>query len=243
MPSPAESALVERLRRARALHAERAASPKLAAALDHLARWQSLRLRRTYADLAREARYAGAIAFFGTDLYGPGDFSRRDADLARVAPLMGRMLPEGALATVAGAVDLSVLSHELDRALLDGLDPRAPLTVERYCAAYRAADDRAARERQISLIVSVGRGLDRYVRRPLMRSALAAMRRPARLAGFGALQDFLERGFAAFRSMRGAEAFLATVEARETRLMDAILEGDPAPFPEPDPESPKPRPA
>jgi hypothetical protein len=233
MPSAAQTELIRHLQRARALHAERAASPVLAAALDRLAHWQSRRLDATYADLGRDARYAGAIAFFGNDLYGPGDFSRRDADLARVVPLLGRVLPRGVLATVAGAMELSVLSHELDRALLARLDPKAALSVRAYCDAYGKIGDRHLRERQIALIVSVGRALDRYVNKPMVRSALAGMRQPARLAGLGALQDLLERGFAAFRRMRGAGEFLAVIETRETALMNAIYAGDRAPFPEP----------
>ena len=229
----AQTELIRQLQRARALHEQRAGSPTLAAALDRLAHWQSRRLDGTYADLAGNPRYAAAIAFFGADLYGPGDFSRRDADLARVVPLMSKVLPEGVLATIAGAMELSVLSHELDRALLERLGPAAALSAASYCEAYRELDERRSRERQIALIVTVGHALDRYVGKPLVRSALAAMRQPARLAGFGALQDLLERGFAAFRRMHGAAEFLATVETRETALMNAIFAGDRAPFPEP----------
>jgi hypothetical protein len=89
------------------------------------------------------------------------------------------------------------------------------------------------RERQIQLIDEVGTALDIYVRKPLIRSALVMMRKPAHLAGFGALHDFLDRGFAAFRNMHGAQEFLATVRARESDLMNRILAGDNAPFPEP----------
>jgi hypothetical protein len=233
MTTSTETDLIHQLERARALHEERAASPELAAALDRLALFQSRRLNAAYADVAGEPRYARAIAFFQTDLYGPGDFSRRDAALARVVPLMVRVLPDGVIATISGAMELSVLSHELDRALLEKLPARAALSVATYCAAYRALANRGARERQIALIVAVGRALDRYVGKTLTRSALAAMRQPARLAGLGALQDFLERGFAAFRQMAGADAFLATVETRETALMNAIFDGDRAPFAEP----------
>ncbi len=233
MPSADESELVGQLERARALHEARAAAPELAAALDRLAAWQSRRLRATYADLAREPRYADAIAFFQADLYGPGDFSRRDADLARVAPLMARVMPAGVMAMVARAMELSNLSHELDRGLLSQLPERAPLSAATYGEAYRALANRAARERQIALIVGVGRALDRYVGKPFVRSMLAAMRQPARLAGLGALQHFLERGVAAFRRMGGADEFLATIETRETALMNAIFSGERAPFPEP----------
>jgi len=59
------------------------------------------------------------------------------------------------------------------------------------------------------------------------------MRTPAHLAGMGVLHDFLERGFAAFHRMCGAALFLATITARETALLDAIMSGDDAPFPAP----------
>ena len=233
MPSTAEKRLVRALERAQALHAEREAAPGLAVALDRLAHWQTRRLNATYADLARDPRYAEAITFFQTDLYGPGDYSRRDADLARVVPAMMRLLPQGAVTTVANAIELSALSHELDRKLVAELDAASALTVRSYCIAYRAAGARADRERQIALIVEVGRALDGYVQLPLLGSALAAMRRPARVAGLASLQGLLERGLKAFRSMHGATQFLAVVEARETALMRAIIDGDDAPFPDP----------
>jgi hypothetical protein len=229
--------LVRQLQRARALHESRAASPELAARLDRLAAWQSRRLNATYADLARQPRYALAIAFFQSDLYGPGDFSQRDADLARVVPLMALALPEALIAAVVRAMELSVLSHELDRQMVARLDPALPLSVPAYCDAFRALANRAQRERQIALIVAVGEALDRYVARPWIGAALAAMRGPAWAAGLGALQALLERGAAAFREMRGATEFLATIQERETALMNAIFAGERAPFPEPGPSS------
>lgn len=233
MPSSAETELIRELERAQALHEARRTAPRLAAALDRVAAWQSRRLNATYADLARDPRYADAIVFFQSDLYGPGDFSRRDADLARVVPIMVRVLPEGVIATVAKAIALSALSHELDRELVDRLGEEAPLSVPSYCAAYRACDNRKDRERQIALIVEVGAALDCYVHLPLLRQALATMRRPARIAGLGSLQTFLERGLLSFRGMKGAGEFLAVIEARETEVMRAILAGDDAAFPEP----------
>jgi hypothetical protein len=233
MPSPAGAELVHQLARARKLHEERSASPELAARLDRLAAWQTRRLNATYADLAHQPRYAPAIAFFQTDLYGAGDFSRRDADLARVVPLMTRVLPEGVIATVARAMELSVLSHELDRRMVARLEPAMPLSAATYAEAFRSLANRGEREQQIALIGEVGRALDRYVGKPLLHSTLVAMRRPARAAGLGALQAFLERGFAAFRRMRGAAEFLATIQARETALMGAIFAGDPKALAEP----------
>jgi hypothetical protein len=229
-----KDALIGQLERARQLHEERVQEPGLAARLDKLAHWQSERLARSYIDLAHDGRYAKAIEFFRSDLYGPGDFSRRDADLARVVPIMARLVPAGVIATMATSMELSVISHQLDRDLLHKLDPAKALNVAAYSDAYRACNNRSARLRQIALIAQVGRSLDRYVGKPFVRSALNAMRGPARIAGLGALQDFLERGFASFAQMRGAEHFLSVIDSRETALMNAILAGEPQPFPEPD---------
>lgn len=231
---PARDALVRELARVQRLHEDRRRNPILAGALDRLADWQARRLRMTYADLAADPRYAAAIQFFQNDLYGAGDYSRRDADLARVVPVMVRMLPESVIVTAAAAVELNALSQELDRVLLGRL-PRADaiFTVAEYCKAYRRAGNFPSRQRQIALIGEIGTALDRAVRKPLVRSALTMMRQPARMAGLSVLQDFLERGFGAFRNMRGAGEFLGTVNERETNIHDAIAEGSSDPFPDP----------
>ncbi|MCC6869788.1 MAG: hypothetical protein IT522_13295 [Burkholderiales bacterium] len=229
-----KDALVRELARVQRLHEERRDNPILAGALDRLAGWQARRLRMTYADLAADPRYAAAIQFFQDDLYGPADYSRRDADLARVVPTLVKVLPDSVIATAAAAVELNALSQTLDRVLLGRL-PRADatFTVAEYCKAYRRAGNFPLRVRQIALIAEVGAALDQAVRKRFVATALAMMRRPARMAGLAALQDFLERGFAAFRGMRGAGEFLATIDAREKRIHDAIADGAVDPFPDP----------
>lgn len=228
-----QPALVQELARVARLNAERRANPVLDAALERLGNWQARRLAQTYADLAAQPRFAAAIEFFQIDLYGGTDFTQRDADLARVVPVMMRMLPEGVVATVGKAVELHRLSQELDRALLARLPAGGAFSVANYANAYRRKGDRAARERQIRLIAEIGAALDVFVRKPLIYTAIVMMRHPARLAGLFALHDFLERGFAAFRRMHGAEKFLATIEQREWKLMEALFAGDVAPFPDP----------
>jgi len=116
------------------------------------------------------------------------------------------------------------------QALITRLPDGGSFTVADYCAAYRQSAERAARQHQIALIGEVGAGLDMFVRRPFVESALSMMRRPARLAGLGVLQDFLERGVKAFRKMQGAKEFLETIDRRERGILDAIFDGDDAPF-------------
>jgi hypothetical protein len=56
------------------------------------------------------------------------------------------------------------------------------------------------------------------------------MRKPAQMAGLADLQDFLERGFFAFREMNGADAFLALLRERETAILNRIFSSAPEPF-------------
>ena len=229
MTSAAATKLLEALERARVHHERRAHDSLLAGRLDALAQWQAARLTQTYTDLAAVPRYADAIVFFRSDLYGPGDFSRRDADLARVVPILSRTLPEGVITTVAKAMELSALSHELDRAMIDNLDTDCAIDGASYALAYRRCGRAEDRALQIELIGEVGRSLERYVHKPLVSKALVLMRKPARAAGFGELQDFLERGFRAFASIGDAAEFLAIIEQRETALMHALFVGENAP--------------
>jgi len=64
----------------------REASPALLEKVTALKTFQQRRLSRTYADLLASARYGAAARYFLDELYGPKDFSARDAQFARVAP-------------------------------------------------------------------------------------------------------------------------------------------------------------
>ena len=63
-----------------------------------------------------------------------------------------------------------------------------------------------------------------------MLTTLKLMRAPARMAGLGELQRFLEGGFVTFKAMRGADEYLAIILRRETLLMERLLSGVPAPL-------------
>jgi hypothetical protein len=53
---------------------------------------------------------------------------------------------------------------------------------------------------------------------------------PARAAGLGELQSFLERGFAAFAALGDARAFLMDIQYSETRVMQQLFAGAGDPF-------------
>jgi hypothetical protein len=191
--------------------------------------WQAARLARSYADVAAQPRYAAATSFFLDDLYGAKDFSTRDEEMLRILPTMARILPASAVETATLAIELEALSEDLDQRVAAAL-PAGPITDEGYARAYRSAATRDERQRQIDLIDAVGRRLDALVAKPLVGTTLKLMRRPARMAGLGDLQDFLERGYGAFSRMGGADDFLALLRQREEALMARITSGVSDPF-------------
>lgn len=193
--------------------------------LRELRTWQAARLASTYGDLLHDPECVDAVKFFLTDLYGPQEHTRRDQDLARAWSVLSRTLPRSALGLLERAIELQTLTAQLDEAMAQQL-AAGPVTQESYAAAYRAVGRPEARRRQIELVLTIATDLERVVRHAWVGLALRAARVPAHAAGFGALQDFLERGFAAFHRMKDAGRMLSAIRERETRLSAALLEGD-----------------
>ncbi len=214
-------ACLEQVEQQRAL---RAADPALAARVTALKAWQRARFMHTYADLLADPRHAPAARFFLDELYGPGDFSTRDDQFARIVPALARLFSAEVVATVRDLALLHALSEQLDTAMARAL-PAGAIDPVLYAAAWRAVGRPADRERQIALLLAVGRALDRHTRRPLLRQALRLMRQPAAAAGLGALQRFLETGFDTFRAMGGADGFLGLIAQRERALAAQLFAG------------------
>ena len=82
----------------------------------------------------------------------------------------------------------------------------------------------------IALIGRLGHGLDAAVRKPALGLLLKLSRLPARAAGLGELQSFLERGFAAFATLDRPAAFVDGVVARELEVSRRLFAGTPDPF-------------
>ena len=218
-------------RQLRAVQAERQGArrdPALLAARTALKTFQSRRLAATHADLLAAADSHDAALFFFDELYGAHDLSQRDADLERIIPTMQRLLPVNALQAITEAIVLDALSERLDTQMALRLGARFDEAA--YIAAYRDATAPAERARQLELVQALGQSLCELVRIPLLGTTLAMMRGPARLAGLGDLQQFLERGFSAFKRMKQAERFVATIAGRERQTMERIYAGHASPF-------------
>lgn len=195
-----------------------------------LAAWQAARLAWTHRDLLRSERYGPAARYFLTDLYGERDYTGRDEGLERIAPAIVRVMPAGAFSSILLGMEIHALSQELDIAVvreLDRLGAGERFGTAEYARAYRACDNAARRRRQIELVGEIGQALDRVVHKNLIYNTVRLARGPAQIAGLGELHDFIERGFVAFRHMKGAGYFLDTVTGRELAVMEAILAGRP----------------
>jgi hypothetical protein len=207
-----------RVRRARDPSDVRNHDPRL----KNLQNWQAARLERDYSDVRLVPKNRLACNFFLNELYGDADFARRDHDVERIYPIMVKVLPGAVLGTVSRAVELNALSHELDMAMLEHLPPGL-LSEADYMRAYRLSVPVEHRRRQLSLILRLGRELARVVQIPLMYRLLQMCRWPAKMAGLGALQLFLERGFAAFVALDGAKPFLGEIRSREVAFLKRCL--------------------
>lgn len=223
--------LAEQLERSRLARLRQYDGPSLRPECRTLAAWQATRLRHTYRDLLEMSRYRKAVEFFLTDLYGDKDFSARDEGVERVYPIMSRVMPGPALLTISIGIELHAISQELDLDMVamlwgemnigDRLDAKA------YAEAYRRCGNLDARRRQISIVREVGESLDSVVFKPFIYNAVKLGRGPARMAGLLELHDFIERGFIAFRAMKGSEDFIDAIVMRETGIMESILAGEP----------------
>jgi len=220
--STAADAILGHLQTVAAERARRDASPDLGASVLALKRYQQGRFGRTYADLLVSPRFGPASRFFLEELYGPRDFSQRDAQFARVVPALVKLFPDEIVATVQTLAELHALSETLDSETASHLGS-ARVDAAAYIAAWQATGRPSDRERQIVLTLAVGESLDVLTRNPLVRNTLRMMRGPARAAGLGELQNFLEVGFDAFRAMRGAREFLDDIGRRERALAAALF--------------------
>lgn len=202
--------------------------------LPELRRWQSRRLEASFDRFLRDPQRRPAAQFFLSDVYNEHDFAQRDADIARVLPIMQRLLPEHLLATVADAIELGLLTHALDLRMAQVLEDiggsRRRLDAARYARAYRLAGLPRLRGYQIDLIARVGLGLGHALRLPGVSMLLRLSRTPARAAGLSQLQGFLERGFDAFAQLGDARRFIGEIEQDERAISRRLFAGDADPF-------------
>jgi len=200
--------------------------------LENLQAWQRKRLAVSYADLIGQKRYRPAGEFFLNELYGGLHFRERDQEVEKVLPVMIRTLRDDMIRVLAEAFDLQGLSLELDLCMVRVWQQAGwpDLDEQSYGTIYRRCGQAAERSRQIELIRQLGLELNELVHHRLVLMLVRLLRGPARAAGFGLLQGFLEAGLNAFQRMGDGTEFVMTIWRRESRVMERLLAAHPEPF-------------
>ena len=152
--------------------------------------------------------------------------SRRDHDLERVAPVVTRMLPTNALKTLASAAEMNARVLEVNIAICRSLLVNNALpdliTEPAYCAACREASSLEECSELVHLVTGLGHALKSLIKVPMIGMMLRTMRAPAHAAGFGALQEFLEKGYSTFREIPDIDHFLGEIEGRMISVFERI---------------------
>lgn len=235
----AYGSIAQSLKTVESLRAARLADARLKAWTQALRAWQSSRFRQTYADLMPDPQMGAAAQFFLTELYSDQEYSRRDAQFARIAGTIERIFPQSVVHTATLLAQLHALSETLDACMARVL-MAAPLlpdalvfdqnaSQEHYQRAWlRLATNpayRAARQEQLSATHALGLALERHTQVPGLRLMLKMMRGPASAAGLQDLQRFLECGFDTFGQLGRhgkVQAFLSTVIQRESAWIEQM---------------------
>lgn len=195
-----------------------------------LQQWQRSRLDATYQDLRAHKRYQAACEFFLDELYGGRNAQARDQQLERAAPIMRRFLPDHLLAAVGDALRLQAMSLLFDFEVAAFLLEEDVIDQATYADAYRAQGDWSGRKDQLRLIRELGFLLGETVQHTMIHKLIRLMAVPAKLAGVGLLQKFLQDGLAAFAIMGEPKIFLETIDQREQEALMAIRSGQSTPF-------------
>ncbi|MBS7808980.1 hypothetical protein [Variovorax sp. PCZ-1] len=212
--------VVEHLRKQRHTH------PELAKRTESLRQWQAQRFRNTYTDVLKDPHMGPAALFFLTELYSEQDFSKRDAQFARIAGAIERLFPQAVVQTATLLAKLHALSETLDACMaiqwLDQAKENDDLNLNIYQSLWQSLMNvpgyAQARQQQLHATQDLGLQLQRHTKVPGLRFMLTMMRAPATAAGLQDLQRFLERGFDTFGQLGKAgkvPKFLAIVSERE----------------------------
>ena len=213
------------------LRQQRAGQSALAAANAAIKRFQAKRFQATYPDLLQSPRYQAAARFFLQELYSDKDYAERDQQFARIAKTIAKLFPQAVVNTAAALAEVHALTEQLDDAMAQAhvaLQPARPeqCAAADYIACWRQVANSAARHQQLQVVLALGRSLDSLTRKPGLQTLLKMMRGPAAAAGMGSLQNFLETGFGAFKTMRGAHEFLKLISLREADWITKLFEED-----------------
>ena len=215
-------------KRSNELHEQYAGDSRLREIYQAFIDWQLDYLLQYFEDMQARRDQAAAVAFIISDLAGV-EISQRDREFAKVVPMMVRMLPQSVLASAAAAMRLNAGVLENNLAICQAINAAnllsGKVSEREYAEACRCVTTYAECMELVELTVQLGHELQHAIEIPMIGVTLKAMRGPARLAGIGALQAFLETGFSTFAALENVDDFLNEIELRMERVFRRIYRG------------------
>ncbi len=191
-----------------------------------LQEFQAMRLESTYADLKQDPEYREFGRFFFEEIYGPEDFSFRDASIRKLHGALKGKVHKGVVAAVDRVLEFQELSEDLDdRMTAEMIETGAgpELTMDQYREIYRSLDNYNQRLYQIDLAMDVTRDFFRLSRKWIVGISLKTARSAAHLMGLGRIMDFVHQGYTAIQTISEIEPFIGTVRRRERAFNDEIF--------------------
>ena len=190
--------------------------------------FQSNRLRREYVALSKMPQYTAVGEFFFTEMYGPRDFSRRDSEAQRLQHFL-HIVPGVAAEDVEEVLRLLELTNQLDNQMARLMQVRETglkFSEAVYEQAYRDLENYDERFEQLKLVDRCLHNVFRISRHGLIGRALRGAGIIVRIAGIGAIHQFLLKGYDAIRPVREIDTFANTIYKHELKRLNQIYERD-----------------
>lgn len=183
------------------------------------------RLRDTYKDLSADPTWTDLGQFFFTDLYMVGDRSERNESFLKLYRHIERVFDASFLAGVKSLIDFYMLSEKLDdevTIVLERMGTGLSFTAQEYEQSYRWAEHYEERIEQLRYVDETLTFVHRMSHTRLIGVLISTLRATARVVGAGAMVEFLDRGYRAFRDTKDISYFRDTVLRRERERLDRI---------------------
>ena len=186
-----------------------------------LKQFQVNRLKETHHDLLINEDTKEATLFFLNEIYSFKDLTKRDRDLERLLPTMGKLFPENTLSVIANAMVLDSLTENLETKM--ALAIGESVTTVKYNKAYKTKTSYEERLEQLMLVKDLGDCLCNLVKIPLVETSLKIMKFPARMANLEDMHLFLHTGFQTFKNTKNPELFIETLIKREKIILENLF--------------------
>ena len=183
--------------------------------------FQVNRLKETHHDLLINEDTKEATLFFLNEIYSFKDLTKRDRDLERLLPTMGKLFPENTLSVIANAMVLDSLTENLETKM--ALAIGESVTTVKYNKAYKTKTSYEERLEQFMLVKDLGDCLCNLVKIPLVETSLKIMKFPARMANLEDMHLFLHTGFQTFKNTKNPELFIETLIKREKIILENLF--------------------